>query len=253
MFNRFFVSLFVIASTFISLVSPSPVFADGEGEQVGGCRYFLGLVSWDCGIDTENLKNEAQLGNLIWTIVANVLSDLTVIAAYLILGYVIYGGYQFLFSGGEPGKVAMGRKTLTNGFIGLAIVLLASVIIGAIRAALGVTFSGNCVTSVCADPTTTVANAIQWAVGVCGIVAVIFVVYGGVLFITSSGEPSKVQRARQTILYALIGLVIVALAEVITAFVANTINSSKGSASGEFYSYPSDQISVKEIQHEKTA
>lgn len=193
----------------------------------GECRYLLGLVSWDCGANIDNIDNDQELSNGIWIIVTNISKDLIVIAAYLILGYVIYGGYQYLFSGGEPGKVAAAKKTLTNGFIGLAIVLLANVIVSAIRGALGISFAGRCVSESCADPTTLVSNAIQWTVGICGIVAAVFVVYGGILFITSSGEAGKVQKAKLTITYALIGLAIVALAEIITAFVTNVIRDSE--------------------------
>jgi len=64
-------------------------------------------------------------------------------------------------------------------------------------------------------------------------VAAAFIVYGGILYITSSGDPQKTQRAKQTILYSIIGLAIVALAEIITAFVSNTINNSMGGVTPE--------------------
>ena len=52
----------------------------------------------------------------VWTIAANVLTDITVIASYLVLGYVIYGGYLYIFSAGDPGRTAAGRKTLAHAF-----------------------------------------------------------------------------------------------------------------------------------------
>ncbi len=52
-----------------------------------------------------------------------------------------------------------------------------------------------------------------------GIVAVIMIVYGGFRYITSGGESGNVTNAKNTILYALIGLVIVALAQFIVKFV----------------------------------
>ncbi len=45
------------------------------------------------------------------------------------------------------------------------------------------------------------------------------IVYGGFRYVTSGGDSSKVGDAKKTILYALIGLVIVALAQVIVKFV----------------------------------
>jgi hypothetical protein len=52
-----------------------------------------------------------------------------------------------------------------------------------------------------------------------GIVAVIMIIWGGFKFITSGGDSGNVTSARNTILYALIGLVIVALAQIIVRFV----------------------------------
>lgn len=54
---------------------------------------------------------------------------------------------------------------------------------------------------------------------VVGIIAVIMIVYGGFRYITSGGDSAKVTSARNTILYALIGLVIVAIAQFIVKFV----------------------------------
>lgn len=52
-----------------------------------------------------------------------------------------------------------------------------------------------------------------------GIVAVIMIIVGGFNFITSGGDSSKVTSARNTIIYAIIGLVIVVFAQVIARFV----------------------------------
>ena len=198
---------------------------------------FLGLVAWNCNTNlgdpsSSKTPKESELVNGIWTIVANIITDITVIAAYLVLGYVIYGGYLYTMSGGEPGKVAAGKKTLAHAFIGLAIVLSATVIMNTIRIALNANFAANCtVKGQCgANPGLMVTSAIQWTIGFIGIVAVIFVVYGAITYITSSGDPGKVKKAKDMILYAIIGLVIVALAEIITSFVSGAINDANKKA-----------------------
>lgn len=56
---------------------------------------------------------------------------------------------------------------------------------------------------------------------VVGVVAVIMIIIGGFKYITSAGDSSKVSSAKSTIMYALIGLVIVALAQFIVRFVLN--------------------------------
>lgn len=63
---------------------------------------------------------------------------------------------------------------------------------------------------------TRIINVISVIVGV---IAVIMIIYGGFRYITSGGNDSSVSAAKNTILYALIGLIIVALAQVIVKFV----------------------------------
>ncbi len=52
-----------------------------------------------------------------------------------------------------------------------------------------------------------------------GIAAVIMIIVGGFLYVTSGGDSSKLTNAKHTIVYALIGLVIAALAQIIVRFV----------------------------------
>lgn len=52
-----------------------------------------------------------------------------------------------------------------------------------------------------------------------GIVAVIVIIIGGIFYITSQGEPGKVAKAKTTILYAVIGLIISLSAFAIVHFV----------------------------------
>jgi hypothetical protein len=56
------------------------------------------------------------------------------------------------------------------------------------------------------------------------------IIIGGLKFITSSGNSDRVKSARNTILYAIVGLIIVALAQTIAHFVlAEAANPSVGS------------------------
>jgi hypothetical protein len=55
-----------------------------------------------------------------------------------------------------------------------------------------------------------------------GIVAVGFIVYGGFMYVLSNGEPGNVKKAKDTLLYAVIGLVVVLFAFAITKFIAGS-------------------------------
>ena len=51
------------------------------------------------------------------------------------------------------------------------------------------------------------------------VVAVIFIIIGGINYTISAGDPGKIKKAKDTILYALIGLIICALAFMIVNWV----------------------------------
>jgi ABC-type Fe3+ transport system permease subunit len=71
-----------------------------------------------------------------------------------------------------------------------------------------------------------VAAIIEILLRIAGLAAVIFVMYGGFQYLTSQAEPDAVNKARQTIINALIGLAIAVLASVIVNFIAGTINTN---------------------------
>lgn len=77
-----------------------------------------------------------------------------------------------------------------------------------------------------ADLTSVIKNILKAVIGVAGFVAVVFVVIGGIQYTTSIGDPGKIKKARDTILYALIGLIICALAFVIVDWTVGVVNNS---------------------------
>lgn len=60
---------------------------------------------------------------------------------------------------------------------------------------------------------------------VVGIVAVIMIIYGGFKYITSGGDSGNITSAKNTIVYAIIGLVVVALAQFLVQFVLDKVIS----------------------------
>ncbi|PIZ61590.1 hypothetical protein COY17_04165 [Candidatus Saccharibacteria bacterium CG_4_10_14_0_2_um_filter_52_9] len=52
-----------------------------------------------------------------------------------------------------------------------------------------------------------------------GIVAVIMIIFGGFRYITSGGDSGKVGNAKNTLIYAMVGLAIAALAQILIRFV----------------------------------
>ena len=94
--------------------------------------------------------------------------------------------------------------------------------------ATGVNAATNSTTSSCSSGTNTGITSTIESVAkqvtndlsiIVGIVAVIMIIYGGFKYITSGGESGGVESAKKTLIMAIIGLLIVALAQVIVHFV----------------------------------
>ena len=64
---------------------------------------------------------------------------------------------------------------------------------------------------------------INVALGVIGFIAVVMIILGGVQYTTSSGDAAKVTKAKNTILYGIVGLVVALLAFAIVNFVLGNV------------------------------
>ena len=85
--------------------------------------------------------------------------------------------------------------------------------------------AGTACGSVCGNASATVlighiTNALIYLVGA---VAVIMIIVGGLLYVTSSGDPSRQKRARETITYAVVGVVVAIISFAIVNFVIKMV------------------------------
>ena len=62
-------------------------------------------------------------------------------------------------------------------------------------------------------------------VRIAGLVAVAFVITGGIQFVTSQAEPDKTKRARETIINALIGVTVAIIAASVVAYIGSHLSS----------------------------
>ena len=87
------------------------------------------------------------------------------------------------------------------------------------------------------DAKTTIGSIVEQIVRILiiltGAVAVIMIIVGGFRYIISAGDGNAAAAAKKTIVYALVGLVIVIFAQVIVSLVANTANDAATATPGE--------------------
>ena len=89
--------------------------------------------------------------------------------------------------------------------------------------AIGGTYSGGD----CETGGTSVSKVIDFAVNllsvIVGIAAVIMIIIGGFKYVTSNGDSNNIASAKNTIIYAIVGLIVAALAQVIARFVLTSL------------------------------
>ena len=101
-----------------------------------------------------------------------------------------------------------------------------------VKAAAGCPNAGASVASF-DDTLIGILNAI---VGLLAIVAIIVIVIGGVTYMTSAGDAGKIQKAKATILYAVIGLIICGIAAIVVNWaVATIVKANQPSGAGTSY------------------
>ena len=185
------------------------------GQHILGLRaWYDGIATGDpCTVPSDAFKGEDNIKKNVWRVVLNIASSVLGVAGYLAICFVIWGGYQYILARGDPGKVVRGKKTIVNALIGLVVCVLASTISGMIADIVNEgKASGNIFTAA-------MNHAFTWAAIIC----VIVIVIGGIQYTISNGNPAGVQKAKQTIMYAAIGLAISLLAVAIVNFVVGAL------------------------------
>jgi hypothetical protein len=96
----------------------------------------------------------------------------------------------------------------------------------------GAQFTSGAATCDTTTSETTVKGVVSLAIRILqmivGIISVFTIIIAGLGYITSGGDSAKTKTAKDRILYAAVGLMVVVLAEVIVRFVLNRVSSVAG-------------------------
>lgn len=95
----------------------------------------------NCGNNDGGTPAEGCTFKDLFTAAANLVNYLLSGAAVVAVGGVVYGGYLMVTSAGSSSNIETGKKSVTNSMIGLAIILLAFLMVKSLFSILG--YSGN--------------------------------------------------------------------------------------------------------------
>ena len=208
---------------------------------------FLGLQPWYAYLPSGpngdfdsncNIIKFTLLGSNsdIVLVVLAIIDDLLIVAGLLAVAFVIYGAIKYITSQGSPDGTSKALSTIINALVGLGISLIAVQAVAFIgnklagSAGTGSSNGGGGVDlSVLPDLTGSASGGgiIQTVLSVVfnliGALAFLFIILGGLAFVTANGDPQKVARAKATVLYAIIGLVVAIVAQSIVSLIASKL------------------------------
>ncbi len=167
-----------------------------------------GLASAIVTFARESITGPTDIQGLVIKIINQIL----IFVIGLAVLFIIVGGYQYITSTGNPDQIQKAKSTITAAISGLIIAILSRAI---------ATFAYS---QVSGQPLTgLLKQLIDTALGVISTIAVLFLIIGGYQYMTSAGNPDQIQKAKNTILYSVIGLAVAILSFAIVRFVAGAL------------------------------
>lgn len=197
---------------------------------------FFGLVPWyhylklDKNCEVPNFTLLGAHSDLLLIILA-IVDDLLRIAGVVAVAFVIYAGFRYVTSQGSPEETSKAQSTIINALIGLAIAMIAVAFVSYVGNKLGGGRVGGGTPSHSLDVSslpnpsisTTDSPAVKTALtivfGILGALSLLFITIGGLRYIISRGDAQATAKAKNTIIYALVGLAVAITAQAIVTFV----------------------------------
>ncbi|MCL2037523.1 pilin [Candidatus Saccharibacteria bacterium] len=154
MIKKFIISLSIVAfsATGLMIAMPTAVSAVARnapctGEVIPGAAdsdaNFFGFPTWYRGLGNVPGKGgkdgncELQVNVIIFTVVLNIVDIALRIVGILAVGYVIYGGFRYVTSQGEPEETKKAQDTILKAVIGAVIAMISAIIVSFIVGRLG--------------------------------------------------------------------------------------------------------------------
>ena len=189
------------------------------------------LTALTCTAASVNVKIINPVGTPTLTgFLENIMSHLLSIIAYVAVLFIVIGGIMYVMSGmggGNDNLKKLAQNTLTFAIIGLAL------------AVAGPSFLKELKTIVLGSPTADVQmnlnrapslveivqRALSFLLSIVGVLAIIGLVLGGIMYIFAAGSVDVAKRATKMIGYSLLGIIVSGTALIIVKKVAELIGN----------------------------
>lgn len=178
---------------------------------------FLSILGYSQSAFAVTLVNPMGTGTSASTtfsqMIDRVLSWIFPVSLIIAVLMIIIGGYYWLFSAGDPKKIASGRKIIFSALIGVVVVTMAKGVVNLLRTV----FPANM------PPEQLLPTIITWVFGFLLASGVLVLIIVGYTLVTAGGDPERLQKGKKWAIYALAGMAIAVLARGIVALVLKIV------------------------------
>ena len=159
------------------------------------------------GASTITITNPLSF-NTVEGFVASVMGAVQNIVVVLAILAIVIGGTIYVISGGNSGLVTQAKGAITGALIGLAIVIAAPSFLKEVYTIVGGKDTPAQLQNAL-SLTQIAMKALQFLLGIVGIIAVIMLLIGGIAYMTAGGDKGRADVGRDIVKNALIGIAIV--------------------------------------------
>ena len=197
---------------------------DNNKKTIGVGSYGFGLIC-DQAASAEIVNGHKK--GLIWGLVIGISNWIVGLVGTVIVLMIIVGGVQLITSAGSPDAVKAAKGRITNAVMSLVVLISMKAILVLVSIGGGVNeFFGapvNNAGETLGSVKDLILAMINFALWLGGAVSVIFIIVGALRYIASGGNQTNLQKAKATITYAVLGLVISISAIAIVGFIINNL------------------------------
>ncbi len=160
-------------------------------------------------------------------ILANIIQWGLMFASAIGAIFIVVNGYQYIISAGNPEKIEKAKMGLTWSIGGFILAIGSYAIVVLLAQTLGFqqtdALKSHQPSSLPASAGGILTNIATILFIFAGAVAVAFIILGGYRYVTSQGNQDLVEKAKKTILYAVIGLILVFVSASLFDFIATQL------------------------------
>jgi hypothetical protein len=164
---------------------------------------------------TNPLKFETVEG-----VLGSLLSALQGIIVVLALVAIVVGALLYITSGGDEGRMTLAKGAITAAMIGLALGLAAPSFLKEIGNVLGWGPVNSSMVGSAPTLTQLALNVLNFLLSIIGVLGIIMMVVGGVIYITSAGNEEQIATGKKIVTFASLGIFIALGSMIIVAQIA---------------------------------